>query len=74
VTYEQTIATAIFLLPAAAALLGMFWGYQLAVHRYYLGDLNKYLNTKFPDVWTAYRRGVNEGYAQGLRDGQENPA
>lgn len=60
-------------LPPVAAALGFYWGYTFAVRRYFLGDINQYLKTKFPTEWAAYKRGVDEGYTQGLRDGQEMP-
>jgi len=34
-------------------------------------DINRYISEKFPDLWAAYKQGVNEGYEQGLRDGQD---
>lgn len=36
-------------------------------------SIEEYINTKFPTRWAAYKQGVNEGYEQGLRDGQEIP-
>ena len=46
-------------------------GYQYAVAKYRLGDINAYITESFPNEWQAYKRGVDEGYAQGLQDGQE---
>lgn len=34
-------------------------------------SIEKYVADKFPDPWAAYKKGVREGYEQGLRDGQE---
>lgn len=34
-------------------------------------DINNYISKNFPNLWTAYKKGVTEGYEQGLRDGQD---
>lgn len=53
--------------------LSFYWGYNYAVTKWHLGDLNAYITTRFPTPWKAYQLGVREGYEQGLRDGQEIP-
>jgi hypothetical protein len=34
-------------------------------------EVQRYIKRQMPDVWAAYHNGIREGYAQGLRDGQE---
>jgi hypothetical protein len=36
-------------------------------------NVKYYLEHTLPNEWTAYKKGVDEGYEQGLRDGQEPP-
>ena len=36
-------------------------------------EIHKYIMEEFPDEFTAYQKGVREGYTQGLRDGQDPP-
>jgi hypothetical protein len=36
-------------------------------------DIDKYIEDNLPDRWSAYTKGVSEGYEQGLRDGQDFP-
>lgn len=36
-------------------------------------NVEKYIQKNLPDRWAAYKKGVHEGYEQGLRDGQEMP-
>jgi preprotein translocase subunit SecG len=35
-------------------------------------NVRYYLEHTIPNEWTAYKKGVDEGYEQGLRDGQDN--
>lgn len=69
-TYERlVIGLAIFYLLSIA--MAFYWGFTYAVDKYQLGNLEAFLKRKFPDKWKAYKVGVDEGYTQGLRDGQE---
>jgi preprotein translocase subunit SecG len=34
-------------------------------------NVKHYLEKTIPNEWTAYKKGVDEGYEQGLRDGQD---
>lgn len=34
--------------------------------------VQKYLATEFKDEHTAYKKGITEGYAQGMRDGKHD--
>jgi len=36
-------------------------------------SIEDYLAKNLPTEWAAYRKGVDEGYLQGLRDGQAGP-
>lgn len=35
-------------------------------------NVKYYLEHSIPNEWQAYKKGVDEGYEQGLRDGQDN--
>jgi hypothetical protein len=36
-------------------------------------NVRDYLDKTIPNEWTAYKKGVGEGYEQGLRDAEDNP-
>jgi hypothetical protein len=36
-----------------------------------IANVKDYLDKTIPNEWTAYQKGVNEGYEQGIRDGQD---
>jgi len=36
-------------------------------------DINAYIKRRHGETWASYQEGVNQGYAQGLRDGQDIP-
>jgi hypothetical protein len=57
------------------ALAFFFAGYLIgAASRTPLAfDVKAYIEKNLPDKWAAYKKGVHEGYEQGLRDGQEMP-
>lgn len=66
------------LILLAILLIGgaFYWGYQLALHRHPEFDpvsVRHYIDTNFPNEWAAYKKGVFEGYEQGLRDGAASP-
>jgi hypothetical protein len=42
-------------------------------HDIQIQRVRDYLDHEIPNEWTAYKKGVHEGYDQGLRDGQEPP-
>lgn len=59
-----------------STLGGGFWGWGLARHRQTpitTQSIEAYIAKTMPDSWSAYKKGVHEGYEQGLRDGQELP-
>ena len=50
------------------------WGYNHSAskqHEAQIQNIKDYLDHSIPNEWTAYKKGVDEGYDQGLRDGQE---
>jgi hypothetical protein len=58
------------------ATLGYVWGWLSHKHQatpITIQSIEAYVKDKFPDTWAAYKKGVSEGYEQGLRDGQEMP-
>jgi membrane protein YqaA with SNARE-associated domain len=70
-TVETIVIAAI--VGAIAGVIGGNIGYDLGRARrksINVKDIDKYLHEQFPSEWTAYHRGVNEGYAQGRRDGE----
>jgi hypothetical protein len=67
-------ALALTLMLAVGFACGLYWGWVIARHRQTpitTQSIEKYIEDQFPDLWSAYKKGVFEGYEQGLRDGQE---
>ncbi|HEX9016811.1 MAG TPA: hypothetical protein VF960_12540 [Chloroflexota bacterium] len=66
-----------FLIQIAATITMMvcafLLGYERGKMKHTRVDVRAYIRRHYPDQWAAYRRGISEGYAQGLRDGQEMP-
>lgn len=68
--------TALGLLLIVTCTTSFYWGWIVSRYRQTpisTQFIEKYITDHFPDVWAAYKQGVNEGYEQGLRDGQHEP-
>ncbi len=42
-------------------------------HKQAIKGVMKYVQETMPNVWAAYKKGVNEGYEQGLADANAGP-
>lgn len=69
---DQLIFLSIVIAVCIPTVIAYWAGYRDAKDKF--GMIEKYIRNQWPDEWAAYKKGVSEGYAQGLRDGQENLA
>jgi len=55
-------------------LFAFSWGarHEIEKHSDQFGQIRQYLDSEIPNEWSAYKKGVHEGYEQGLRDGQDD--
>lgn len=71
-TYEFLVSLFIVFLMCMGVTA--YWAYNIAKYHHrqeQIKNVKDYLDHTIPNEWTAYKKGVNEGYEQGLRDGQD---
>lgn len=69
------IASAVFLVMVAIMAFKTGWeAHKSRATPITIQSIEEYIESTFPDLWAAYKKGVSEGYEQGLRDGQEDPS
>ena len=71
---DTGLIIALYTCVAVGFALGIFWGQAWAKRNatpITIESIEKYVSENFPNEWAAYKRGITEGYEQGLRDGQE---